>query len=334
MLDESQRRERMMAMYQRINKNNVFAWGERFVNRLSAAVEARSTRGHGKAIPLPVKDVVKSFREARSRIILLDYDGTLVPYTKLPQDAVPDPALLRSLSRLSQDQRTLTALVSGRSQTQLQEWFGSVAGLYLAAEHGSVLRCPQSGKWEIAHPETSSNWKTRVYPILDHFVDRTPGSSIEEKEFSLVWHYRMAEPEFGDWLANDLVANLEHMLADSPLKAVKGQKTVEVKLIWADKGQIYGRLIPKGSDPEFILAAGDDVTDEDLFAPLPRHAWTVHVGSGDSQAKYYLADSRDVRELIALLVDVLAADTSNVENYAKQPKDLSSLSLGEALLQT
>jgi trehalose 6-phosphate synthase/phosphatase len=331
-LDESQRRERMMAMYQRVNKNNVFAWGERFVDRLNDAIKSRSARRQGDAVSLPTKDLLKSFIEAKSRLILLDYDGTLVPYTTLPQDAVPDRGLLRLLSRLSQDRQTSAAVVSGRSQAQLQEWFGRTAGLWLAAEHGSVLRCPESGKWQNAHPGESSEWKSRLFPILEHFVDRTPGSFIEEKEFSLVWHYRMAEPEFGDWLANDLVANLEQMLADTPAKAVKGQKNVEIKLIWADKGQIYRRLIQEGNDPEFILAAGDDATDEDLFAQLPRHAWTIHVGRGLSQAKYYLADSRDVRELIALLVDVLAGDTPNHENNPKHPGDLPSPSLHERII--
>ena len=145
-------------------------------------------------------------------------------------------------------------------------------------------------------------WKQRVLPILEHFVDRTPGSFIENKEFSLVWHYRMADPEFGDWLANDLVANLAHMLADSPVKAVKGQKTVEVKLIWANKGYVYSRLLLPDHAPDFIMAAGDDATDEDLFAHLPARAWTIHVGRNQSRAKYYLSNPD---EMLALLAELL-----------------------------
>jgi trehalose 6-phosphate synthase/phosphatase len=175
----------------------------------------------------------------------------------------------------------------------------------LAAEHGAILRSPVAKQWEQPLPTISDGWKLRVYPILEHFVDRTPGSFIEEKEFSLVWHYRMADPEFGDWLANDLVANLEQMLADSPVKAVKGQKTVEVKLVWANKGQVYSRLIASGQRPDFILAAGDDVTDEDLFAQLPPSAWTIHVGRNRTRAKYYLSGPEEVVNLIEQLVDSL-----------------------------
>jgi trehalose 6-phosphate synthase/phosphatase len=115
----------------------------------------------------------------------------------------------------------------------------------------------------------------------------------------------MADPEFGEWLANDLVANLDHMLAESPVKAVKGQKTVEVKSFWANKGEVYSRLLLSDSTPEFIMAAGDDVTDEDLFARVPDTAWTIHVGRNQSKAKHYLTGPEEMVSLLTDLADRL-----------------------------
>jgi len=181
------------------------------------------------------------------------------------------------------------------------------------------LWSPISRNWEQPHLAGSDEWKHRVQPILEHFVDRTPGSFIEEKEFSLVWHYRMADPEFGDWLANDLVANLNQMLADAPLKAVKGQKTVEVKSLWANKGQVYSRLVTPDQLPDFIMAAGDDVTDEDLFMQLPQDAWTIHIGRNRSKAKYYLSNPGEMATLLTGLIE--SGDTSSPSG----PKDSSSL---------
>jgi trehalose 6-phosphate synthase/phosphatase len=203
---------------------------------------------------------------------------------------------------MTQDHKSVIALISGRSKADLEKWFGSIPNLWLAAEHGAVLRSPISADWEQSHFPAADGWKRRVYPILEHFVDRTPGSFIEEKEFSLVWHYRMADLEFGDWLANDLVANLEHMLADSPLKAVKGQKIVEVKLIWANKGQVYSRLRQLDHEFDFIMSAGDDATDEDLFCQLPESARTIHIGRNRSRAKYYLSNPE---EMLTLLTELL-----------------------------
>jgi trehalose 6-phosphate synthase/phosphatase len=112
----------------------------------------------------------------------------------------------------------------------------------------------------------------------------------------------MADLEFGEWLANDLVANLDHMLADSPLKAVKGQKTVEVKLLWANKAQVYSRLT-RDRRFDFVLAAGDDATDEDLFCQLPESAWTIHIGRNRSRAKYSLFNPEEMVTLLTKLLE-------------------------------
>lgn len=302
-LSESERRQRMMALYKRVHKNNVFAWGNRFVKNLSTAVKTRCEHPHGQPVALPSDWLVRAFEQAQSRLILLDYDGTLAPYASLPQDAVPAPSLINLLQRLGQDRKSITCIVSGRARVDLEQWFGGIENIWLAAEHGAIVRSPLTQQWEDPAPGTSDLWKQRVYPVLDHFVDRTPGSFIEEKEFSLVWHYRMADPEFGDWLANDLVANLEHMLADSPVKPVKGQRNVEVKLVWANKSQVCSRFILSDSQPDFIVAAGDDVTDEDLFRQLPSSAWTIHVGRNRSRAKYFVTGSDEMVGLLRQLVE-------------------------------
>lgn len=302
-LREPERRERMMALYRRVNKNNVFVWGDRFIENLSSAVQTRSHQLQDEPVPLEQRQLVSAFRRAQSRLILLDYDGTLTPFATLPQSAIPTPDLINILEVLAQDQQSVVALISGRSRADLEKWFGGIPNLWLAAEHGAVLRSPVSQDWEEPHFSAGDGWEQRVYPILEHFVDRTPGSFIEEKEFSLVWHYRMADLEFGEWLANDLVANLDHMLADSPLKAVKGQKTVEVKLLWANKGQVCSRFLRTDHEFDFIMAAGDDATDEDLFCQLPEDAWTIHIGRNRSHAKYYLSNPEEMARLLTELLE-------------------------------
>ena len=97
-------------------------------------------------------------------------------------------------------------------------------------------------KWDAERLVTSEGWKPHVRAILDHFVDRTPGSFVEEKEYALVWHYRMVHPEFGDWIANELVSTLEPALSETELIAQRGHKIVEVKMTWANKGEVLARL--------------------------------------------------------------------------------------------
>jgi len=287
-LPESERRERMAALHHRVTHNNVFAWGERFLDNLREAAEARTR--HAAALPaeLTTREAASAFARAKSRLLLLDYDGTLVGYAKRPQDARPTEELVKLLGQLARMSNTTTAVVSGRSRADLETWFGGVEGLWLAAEHGAVIRPPGTAQWEYSYTGYTPEWKRDVYPFLEHYADRTPGSFVEEKEFSLVWHYRMSDPEFGEWLANELVHDLEQMLAATPLRAVRGQKSVEVRLMWANKGEVMGRLLKECPAPDFLLAAGDDRTDEDLFARLPATAWTIHVGEKESRARFRL----------------------------------------------
>ena len=141
-------------------------------------------------------------------------------------------------------------------------------------------------------------------PILEHFVDRTPGSFVEEKRYAVVWHYRMAEPEFGEWLATELVAMLEAMLAETELSAFRGEKVVEVKPVWANKGETVDRLLAAQPNPDFLFAAGDDRTDEDLFERIQSDgAWTVHIGPGPTRAAFIVPDVESVRRLLAMFAE-------------------------------
>jgi trehalose 6-phosphate synthase/phosphatase len=302
-LDDQERRQRMLALHHRVLRNNVFRWGDRFLGELEEAV---SERGHyidtqpRKLQPMEIRD---AYARASRRLLILDYDGTLVPFAKRPQQAAPPPFVLDLLSVLASEPRNCVALMSGRSEENLDRWFGTVRGMWLVAEHGAELKPPFASSWEPLRPHVSDDWKSTVMPIFEHFVDRTPGSFVEEKKYSLVWHYRMADPEFGEWLANELVAMLEAMLAETELRAFHGEKIVEVRPVWANKGQALDRLSKAFPQPDFILAAGDDRTDEDLFERLQDRAWTVHVGGGPTRASFVATDFLALRRVLELFVE-------------------------------
>jgi trehalose 6-phosphate synthase/phosphatase len=295
-LPEAQKKDRMRALARRVARNNVFAWGDRFVTNLAEAARARAERAYGEPTRVPISELVAEFSSSRRRLLMLDYDGTLAPFSGRPQDASPGQELLAVLDRLAAVEATTVAIISGRARGEIEEWFRQVPRLWLAAEHGAAIRAPGSHDWELRSGRYSSESRHRVLTVLEHFVDRTPGSFIEEKEFSLVWHYRMSDPEFGEWLANELVSNLGQMLADTEWRAVHGNRMVEVRPIWANKGQVSELLLARersehpGDDVgSFVLAAGDDRTDEDMFAELPSHAWSIHVGTGRSRARFRVA---------------------------------------------
>ena len=296
-----ERRERMAALHRRVHRNTVFTWSERFLALLGEAASEQARRAAEQPARLPVDELADAFRRAHSRLLFLDYDGTLVPFANTPREAAPPAALSSLLSRLGRLPGTATTLISGRPRSELEAWFGKTAGLWLVAEHGAMIRAPSAETWELTRPQIPVDWKSRVLPVLEHFVDRTPGSFVEEKAYALVWHYRMADPVFGEWLANELCANLDELLAETELRAIRGQKSVEVRLVWANKGEMVSRVEAALPTVDFRFAVGDDRTDEDLFERLPPDAWTVHVGEGMSHARFCLSGPREVVDVLEQL---------------------------------
>jgi len=301
-LDEQERRLRMTALHKRVLRNDVFHWGDRFLVALQEAVSERGRYADTQPQRLRPSEIHDAYVHA-DRLLIFDYDGTLVPFARRPQQAVPPVSVLDLLNAMAADSKNRVVLISGRSPENLGRWFGTVQGLWLVAEHGAELKDPSAPTWEALRPQSVSDWKATVMPILEHFVDRTPGSFVEEKKYALVWHYRMAEPEFGEWLANELVSMLEAMLAETELRAFRGEKVIEVKPVWPSKGEVLERLLTAYPDPDFIFAAGDDRTDEDLFERLPEHAWTVHVGPGPTRASFVTADFQNLRRLLTLIAE-------------------------------
>jgi trehalose 6-phosphate synthase/phosphatase len=285
-------------MRERVLRNNVFVWAERFLEILSNTTEP------GGVIPVvDFEELRRAYCKASQRILIFDYDGTLVRIVDDPAASRPSPELLEALKHLASDHNNVVAVLSGRRMVDMARWLGGVRELYLGAEHGLMVRRPFEEPWQkLQGVNPNLSWKDKIRPMLEHFVDRAPGSFVEEKEFSLVWHYRRVEPEFGSWLAKELLALLEELLGDTDARPVHGKKIVEVKSTWANKGEFAARLLEECGPAEFVLAAGDDATDEDMFERLDKSAITVHVGSGPSGARFRLRQRADVDKMLSELL--------------------------------
>ena len=137
-------------------------------------------------------------------------------------------------------------------------------------------------------------------PILETFTDRTPGTFIEEKINSLVWHYRKTDPELAGERVVELKTVLNSLLNDD-LNILDGDKILEIVSGRFNKGTAVSEII---SDKEFdfILCIGDDVTDEFMFNDLPPHALSIKVGKKKTQAKFFIENPSYVRLLLKSLI--------------------------------
>lgn len=302
-LREQARRNR--AMQARLARYDIRRWAEDFLESLAEV--------HRAAMSLSVQildrkheaELIEKYKRAQDRLIILDYDGTLVSLTERPQDATPDDALYKLLEALVSDRRNQVLLLSGRSKEQLNEWLERFE-LGMVAEHGVWIR-PQDGKWQTVEPLDAS-WKASIRPILDRFVERTPGSLMEEKTFALAWHYRRVNDDLAVVRSQELKETLLQLTANLHLDVLEGDKVIEVKNIGINKGKAAGYWLAQ-KPWEFILALGDAWTDEDTFTVMPDHAYSIRVGLKPSSARFNLESPRDVRRLLTKLIeDALTAN--------------------------
>jgi trehalose 6-phosphate synthase/phosphatase len=239
------------------------------------------------------------YRQARRRLVLLDYDGTLVPFASQPHLAAPDASLLQLVDRLARDERNHVFIISGRDRKTLDEWFSGIP-VRIIAEHGAWVRS-SPGDWKLLKP-VARKWKEHLAPLIELYVDRVPGSLLEEKDYSLAWHYRGADPELGETRAKELIDELVSYTANFDVQVLEGKKVVEVRNSGVNKGAAAVGCVAS-VEPDFIFAVGDDQTDEDLFRALPKSAFTVRVGIPHSHATYHLKDHLEVRGLLGALVE-------------------------------
>ncbi|WP_428331344.1 bifunctional alpha,alpha-trehalose-phosphate synthase (UDP-forming)/trehalose-phosphatase [Mucilaginibacter sp.] len=291
-LEEQQRR--MQQMRQLVAKFNIKHWVKIFMERLKEVkLMQRSMQSRHVSFSTE-QSIINRYIKTKKRIIFLDYDGTLVNFKSNIEDASPDKELYSIIDKLSEDPANELVLISGRKHENLSEWFGD-KNMYLIAEHGSWFK-QQNTSWHKISG-LSDSWKQEIYPVLETYVDRTPGSFIEEKTYSLVWHYRNAQKGLGELRANELMNNLKYLASDKGLQLLPGDKVLEVKNMEINKGKAAMMLVEK-DDYDFIIAFGDDYTDEDVFKALPDSALTIKVGSNVSAAKFYLRNPAEVRKLL------------------------------------
>jgi len=297
-MPETEQKDRMKVMQERLKRYDARRWAQDFVDRLIDTRKLQEDMHAKKLSEVMRKKMASDYGQSKRSLFLLDYDGTLMPIVDRPQDARPDCGLLALIERLAQNEKSEVVIISGRDRTTLDSWLGGL-DVALVSEHGAWIK-NRGGDWVAIEPLTG-DWKKSIRPILDLYVVRTPGSFIEEKDLSLTWHYRRTDSSTGLFRAGELIDNLLGLTSNLGLQVMSGSKVVEIKVSGVSKERAALQWISRGSW-DFILAVGDDRTDEDLFAALPPEAYSIKVGLGASRAKYNLDSPGDVLLLLGELV--------------------------------
>lgn len=295
-MPKREQKQYMKQMKDRFSEYTIARWASDFVTMLDKAHNRpRSTKYLDEAAK---QELFEAYKNAEKKLLLLDYDGTLREFVKSPSAKLAKPPifLLNTLRRLTKRKDTNVTIISGRPKNILNSFFKGIT-VDLVAEHGGWIM--KAGRWvsSVTDKRANRKWKKQAMEVLKDFEARTPGSQIEKKDFSIVWHYRNVSPELAFVRAEELRMELISELADTGIGVFSGNKVIEVKPERMHKGAIASDII--SSDTwDFILSAGDDYTDEDMFAVMPDHGFSINIGNGETKARYQLASVGEFRDLL------------------------------------
>jgi trehalose 6-phosphate synthase/phosphatase len=299
-MPEHEQMARMSRMQKTLKENDVKRWASCFID---AQIELQSFQKQRETQMLGSKKrhaLLTAFESAGPRLLLLDVGGTLTRSRRDPRDAYPDSELLTSLEQLAKQPETVVVVISGRDSRLMTEWFGKT-GVDMVAEHGAMLY--KNGNWTPLHEGMDTTWMPDFRSVLEKLVKRTAGSFIEEKDYTLAWHYSTVEHKLGLNHLREIRGQLMLYSANHMTSVIEGRGVVEIRNADINKGKACSTWI-QSKEWGFILAVGDDDTDEDMFESVPSsgvHCYTVRVGMKDTKAKYKVSSVFEIRSLIHML---------------------------------
>ena len=286
--------ESMTSMQKSLKRYNIHAWVKLFMDEL-ANVKKEQSHLKTRLIDNQLSEEIKhAYKQSEERLIFLDYDGTLVGFNENPDDSKPDQELIEILDYLTKDKNNHIVIISGRGRQSLEEWMKPYS-LDIVAEHGVWIK--RMGKPFKTFMKINASWKKETLSLLERYVNRTPGSFVEEKDYSLVWHYRKVETGLGEVRTRELTSHLKYMTANENLDVLEGDMIVEIKNSEINKGKATQKLMEIYPEADFLLALGDDFTDEDTFKAMPEDSYTIKVGTSASEAKFSVNSYKEVRKL-------------------------------------
>lgn len=267
-LTDEEKRARHDQLYHQVVMHTSHTWAAGLVKQLLT----RLHNEHSAHLtpPLDRKEMVEKYRNAKKRLLLLDYDGTLTPIVKQPEMALPSQRLLTALDVLSQDEKNIFYIISGRDGGFLGKHLGHFRGIGFSAEHGGFVKEPGQDEYRNLTEDLDMTWMKDIRSVFEYYTERTAGSFIEQKKSAITWHYRGADPDFGSFQAKECQAHLENLSSQNKLaiEVLVGKKNLEVRPLAINKGEIVKRILYDHPDAEFVFCAGDDKTDEDMFRTL------------------------------------------------------------------
>lgn len=299
-LKEKEKGNKIKQMQIRIKNYDVFTWANDFFTQFDEwkqEQDALETKLINKNI---LSEINLKYKSSEKRLFLLDYDGSLVPLCNNPDKAFINKKTFSIIEKLTNDTKNNVYIISGRNKNFLQKQFKKL-NINLIAEHGYYAK-GAGEDWKI-NADIDLSWKTEVRNLLIKYTKRCNGSQIEEKNSSIAWHYRNADQDNAKIRLIELKKELNfYLLNEYSLMLLEGNKVIEIKSSKYNKGTEIKKLL-FNHNFDFILAIGDDKTDENIFEIQPENIISIKIGTEPTLAKYNINEQKEVIHFLEKIIE-------------------------------
>jgi len=267
--------------------------------------------GNYKVHPRGIPSALEKVNEITDKIgnkkfpVFLDYDGTLTPIVKNPEDAVLSDRMRKLLKKLANF--TYTAIVSGRDLMTVKD-FVQLDELVYAGSHGFDISMSDGTRMQNEKAKTVLSDLDESEKQLKHQLASIQGSQVERKKFSVAVHYRNVSP--------DKVPQLKEIV-DTILSGYDNLRKGEGKMVlelqpdidWHKGKAVFWLLDKLNLDQSdiFPFYLGDDITDEDAMLSLQELGAGILVGDHGqfTAARYRLKDVDQTAQFLEYLIQQL-----------------------------
>ncbi|KAI0600266.1 family 20 glycosyltransferase [Biscogniauxia sp. FL1348] len=304
-MSEEEKATRWTALREVVSHHTGSHWFTTFLSHLDSAYDVQHRHDQTSVPRLNLNTLGAHYTRSQRRLFFLDLEGTLVPHGFMNEIIPMNPQrTLGVLNDLVDDSRNIVYVMSARRPDELDRLFRLVPNLGLIAENGCFVKGVGKNSWnQIADRVKVASWKESVKTILQYYLERTPGSSIEDRNCSVIFHYRNAEDyTMAERQASDWTGHINESCEKQGVHASQLDDCVVVEPIdWTKEtaaAQIYKDIHQNTSadsvEPlvDFVMVIGDGREDEKVFKWAnnldvengTKHVVTVSLGNRNTEA--------------------------------------------------
>lgn len=211
---------------------------------------------------------------ATSRVLMLDYDGTLAPFSIKRDEAFPYRGVQDILERMIENRHTRVVIITGRTITDILPLLGLSSVPEIWGIHGWE-HLHSNGLYELAYfPEILRKSLKEAQTILE-----LNGLSdyLEIKPVSVAVHWRGQKPDDILKIRDSVLKYWEPFTVNTSLQIHSFDGGLELRVMGRSKGFPVQKIIKETTRPPVIAYLGDDLTDEDAYKTLGHRGLRVLV---------------------------------------------------------